>query len=504
MSVVVLDFGSQYTQLITRRFRELQAYAVLLPGTTAWEQIAVQNPQALVLSGGPNSVFTPGAPRPDPKIFEQGLPILGICYGMQLLAQELGGQVELAGQAAYGRAQLASYTGPLFSGLTGEQEVWMSHADAVTKLPEGFSSIAATPENPVVGMADPSRRIFGLQFHPEVVHTPGGSRMLANFLHLAEVPQNFSPERTLHSLIEGVRAEVGHSRVLLAISGGVDSSTLALLLARSGTEHLAVFVDNGLLRQGEREEVEAALGPLGVNLSVVDASERFLSVLTGVEDPEAKRKIIGETFVRVFEEEASRQGPFEFLAQGTLYPDVIESAGVLGAAKIKSHHNVGGLPEQMGFKLLEPFRNLFKDEVRELALLLGLPPEIRNRHPFPGPGLAVRVLGPITRERLELARQADAIFIQALKAEGLYDSVWQALTVLVPAKSVGVVGDSRRYGDVVVLRSVTSIDGMTADFGRLPWEFLDRVAQAIPQRMPQISRVVYDLTSKPPGTIEWE
>jgi GMP synthase (glutamine-hydrolysing) len=504
LSIVVLDFGSQYTQLITRRFRELQAYAVLLPGTTTWEQIAVQNPQALVLSGGPNSVFTPGAPRPDPKIFEQGLPILGICYGMQLLAQELGGQVELAGQAAYGRAQLASYTGPLFSGLTGEQEVWMSHADAVTRLPEGFSSIAATSENPVVGMADSSRRVFGLQFHPEVVHTPGGSRMLANFLQLAGVPQNFSPERTLHGLIEGVRAEVGHSRVLLAISGGVDSSTLALLLARSGTEHLAVFVDNGLLRQGEREEVEAALGPLGVNLSVVDASERFLSALTGVEDPEAKRKIIGETFVRVFEEEASRQGPFEFLAQGTLYPDVIESAGVLGAAKIKSHHNVGGLPEQMGFKLLEPFRNLFKDEVRELALLLGLPPEIRNRHPFPGPGLAVRVLGPITKERLELARQADAIFIQALKAEGLYDSVWQALTVLVPAKSVGVVGDSRRYGGVVVLRAVTSIDGMTADFGRLPWEFLDRVAQAIPQRMPQISRVVYDLTSKPPGTIEWE
>ena len=504
MSVVILDFGSQYTHLIARRFRELRAYSVVLPGYASLEEVLAQEPEALVLSGGPNSVFEPGAVRPAAGVLELEVPVLGICYGMQYLSRHAGGVVERGGRAEYGRALLTSYEGPLFAGLAGEVQVWMSHADAVTELPPGWRAVAATAENPVAAIQSPDGRRFGVQFHPEVAHTPKGMEILENFLELAGVKRDWTPDHALDAALREVSARAAGERVLLAVSGGVDSSTLALLLARAGVEHTAVFVDHGLLRLGEREEVERALKAAGVNLVTVDAGERFLSALAGVADPEAKRKIIGREFIEVFKEQAARLGPFRFLAQGTLYPDVIESAGGTGAANIKSHHNVGGLPAELGFELLEPFRFLFKDEVRELGLLLGLPDTIRLRHPFPGPGLAIRILGPVDAEKLDVLRRADDIFINALKDRGLYDEVWQALAVLTPVRSVGVTGDERRYGYVLALRAVTSVDGMTADWARLPHDFLDEVARRIPQRIPEIGRVVYDLTSKPPGTIEWE
>ncbi|WP_018460742.1 glutamine-hydrolyzing GMP synthase [Thermus oshimai] len=502
--VVVLDFGSQYTRLIARRLRELRAFSLILPGDTPWEEIAKHRPQAIILSGGPRSVYEEDAPRPDPSLWEAGLPLLGICYGMQLLAQAYGGKVERAGRAEYGKALLTAHEGPLFRGLGGEVQVWMSHQDAVTELPPGFKVAARTEENPVAAIEGKDGRTFGVQFHPEVAHTPKGMQILENFLEVAGVRRDWTPEHILEELLRGVQERVGGERVLLAVSGGVDSSTLALLLAKSGVDHLAVFVDHGLLRLGEREEVEGALRALGVNLLVVDAKARFLKALKGVEDPEEKRRRIGHTFVEVFREVARSQGPFRFLAQGTLYPDVIESAGEKGAAKIKSHHNVGGLPEDLGFELLEPFRLLFKDEVRELALLLGLPDPLRLRHPFPGPGLAVRILGEVTEERLEILRRADDLFTSLLKEWGLYDQVAQALAVLTPLRSVGVAGDERRYGHVLALRAVTTEDFMTADWARLPLEFLDEAARRITQKVPEVGRVVYDITAKPPATIEWE
>lgn len=504
MSVVILDFGSQYTHLIARRIRELRAYSVVLPGAVPLAEIQQHEPEAVVLSGGPSSVFDPEALKPDEGIFELGVPVLGICYGMQYLAQRFGGRVERGGRAEYGKAWLTRAEGPLFKGLAGELQVWMSHADAVTALPPGWQAVAATEENPVAAIQDGTGRYFGVQFHPEVAHTPKGMKVLENFLLTAGVRRDWTPEHALDVALAEVRSKASGERVLLAVSGGVDSSTLALLLARAGVEHTAVFVDHGLLRLGEREEVERALSAAGVNLVTVDARERFLQELAGVADPEAKRKIIGRAFVEVFKEQAAHLGPFRFLAQGTLYPDVIESAGGSGAANIKSHHNVGGLPSELGFELLEPFRYLFKDEVRELALLLGLPDHIRLRHPFPGPGLAIRILGPVDEEKLDLLRRADDLFINTLIDHGLYDEVWQALAVLTPVRSVGVAGDERRYGYVLALRAVTSSDGMTADWARLPHDVLDEVARKIPQRIPEIGRVVYDLTSKPPGTIEWE
>lgn len=409
-----------------------------------------------------------------------------------------------AGRAEYGKALLTRYQGPLFKGLEGEVQVWMSHQDAVTELPPGWRVVAETEENPVAAMEAPDGKTFAVQFHPEVAHTPKGMQILENFLEIAGVKRDWTPEHVLESLVKEVRERVGEDRVLLAVSGGVDSSTLALLLAKARVNHLAVFVDHGLLRLGEREEVEGALKALGVNLRVVDARERFLTALKGVEDPEEKRRIIGREFVEVFSQVAREAGPFRFLAQGTLYPDVIESAGEPGAAKIKSHHNVGGLPEDLKFELLEPFRLLFKDEVRELALLLGLPDPIRLRHPFPGPGLAVRILGEVTEEKLDILRRADDIFISLLKEWGLYSQVAQALAVLTPVRSVGVAGDERKYGYVLALRAVTTEDFMTADWARLPLDFLDEVARRITRRVPEIGRVVYDLTSKPPATIEWE
>ena len=431
-------------------------------------------------------------------------PSTRTCVWFEVGMQELGGKVERAGRAEYGKALLTRYQGPLFKGSEGEVQVWMSHQDAVTELPPGWRVVAETEENPVAAMEAPDGKTFAVQFHPEVAHTPKGMQILENFLEIAGVKRDWTPEHVLESLVKEVRERVGEDRVLLAVSGGVDSSTLALLLAKARVNHLAVFVDHGLLRLGEREEVEGALKALGVNLRVVDARERFLTALKGVEDPEEKRRIIGREFVEVFSQVAREAGPFRFLAQGTLYPDVIESAGEPGAAKIKSHHNVGGLPEDLKFELLEPFRLLFKDEVRELALLLGLPDPIRLRHPFPGPGLAVRILGEVTEEKLDILRRADDIFISLLREWGLYSQVAQALAVLTPVRSVGVAGDERKYGYVLALRAVTTEDFMTADWARLPLDFLDEAARRITRRVPEIGRVVYDLTSKPPATIEWE
>jgi GMP synthase (glutamine-hydrolysing) len=505
MSVVVLEFGSQYTPLIARRLRELNAHAVILPGTAAVEEIQLEAPQALVLSGGPRSVFDQAAPKPDPGIFSLDLPILGICYGMHLLARQFGGRVERGDRHEYGRAELTQIRGPLFDSLSQPLQVWMSHADIVREPPPGWVIAARTSETPIAAIVAPDGRMSGVQFHPEVVHTPAGKEIFENFIVSAGVGRDWTAERILDRLLHQTEEQVGRGRVLLAVSGGVDSSALALLLARVGLDHTAVFVDHGLLRQGERAEVEQALRSLGVNLVTVDASKRFIDALSGVGDPEEKRKIIGRAFIAVFMEEAEKCGPFQFLAQGTLYPDVIESAGTgVGTANIKSHHNVGGLPEELGFELVEPFNELFKDEVREVARLLGLPSAIRLRHPFPGPGLAVRILGEVTKEKLEILRQADVLFIQSLKDWHLYDEVWQALAVLTPSRSVGVAGDERRYGYVLGLRAVTSVDGMTADWARLPHEFLDAVAAKITRQIPKIGRVVYDVTSKPPATIEWE
>ncbi|ACO45396.1 glutamine-hydrolyzing GMP synthase [Deinococcus deserti] len=511
MSVVILDFGSQFTRLIARRFRELGAYSVILPGTASLERIGQENPQGIVLSGGPSSVYDERAPRPAPGVLELDVPILGVCYGMQFLAHEAGGDVKRAGKREYGKADLTRYGGQLFEGIQGEFVAWMSHSDSVTQLPAGYEVVAETEDTPVTAIENPVSRRYGVQFHPEVVHTPKGGQLLANFLKICDVKRDWTAAHIVEELIADVQHQVGDSgRVLLGISGGVDSSTLALLLARAVGERLtAVFIDHGLLRLGEREQVEAALRPLGVNLVTVDAREEFLGSLRGVSDPEQKRKIIGREFIRAFERETAKLGDFDFLAQGTLYPDVIESAGghhgdKSGAANIKSHHNVGGLPEDLKFKLVEPFRTLFKDEVREIAQLLGLPDHIRMRHPFPGPGLAIRCLGEVTEEKLEILKRVDDIFISGLREFGLYDGCSQALAVLTPIQSVGVMGDERTYSYTVALRAVTTDDYMTAEWARLPYEFLATMSNRIVNQVHEVNRVVYDITGKPPATIEWE
>ncbi|ANE43291.1 glutamine-hydrolyzing GMP synthase [Deinococcus puniceus] len=510
MSVVILDFGSQFTRLIARRFRELGAYSVILPGTASLERIAQENPQGIVLSGGPSSVYDEAAPRPAAGVLDLPVPILGVCYGMQFLAQQAGGTVARAGRREYGKADLTRYGGQLFEGIVGEFVAWMSHSDSVKALPAGYEVVAETLDTPVTAIENNVTRRYGVQFHPEVVHTPKGGQLLANFLGICGIERDWNAEHIVEDLIEGVRAQVGDGRVLLAISGGVDSSTLGLLLARAVGEKLtAVFIDHGLLRLGEREQVEAALLPLGVNLITVDARTEFMGALTGVSDPEQKRKIIGREFIRAFEREARIHGPFDYLAQGTLYPDVIESAGGLhseksGAANIKSHHNVGGLPDDLAFKLVEPFRTLFKDEVREIARLLGLPEHIRMRHPFPGPGLAIRVIGAITEEKLDILRRVDDIFISGLREFGLYDGCSQALAILTPIQSVGVMGDERTYSYTAALRAVTTDDFMTAEWARLPYDFLATMSNRIVNHVHEINRVVYDITGKPPATIEWE
>ncbi len=508
-SLVVIDYGSQYTRLITRRLRELKVFSVIETPDVTPQRLRDLDARGVVLSGGPQSVYGERAPQLPDGLLLAGLPILAICYGMQLLARALGGEVEPSSVREYGKAVLTSYGGALFAGVEGEFVAWMSHGDSVARPPDGFTVTASTSDTPVAAMEDDLRHWYGLQFHPEVRHTPKGLSLLDRFVEATGVPREWTAAHIVDAAVADVQARVGDERVLLGISGGVDSTTLGLLLHRAlGDRLVPVFVDTGMLRLGEGDEVERALRGLGVALVRVDAQERFVGALKGVVDPEEKRKVIGRAFIDVFALEARRLqadgGRIRFLAQGTLYPDVIESAGGHGAANIKSHHNVGGLPDDLDFDLIEPFRTLFKDEVREVAEALGLSPHLRDRHPFPGPGLAIRVLGEVTPERLGVLQRVDDIFISALREFDLYHDTWQALAILTPLRSVGVMGDDRTYAHTVALRAVTSVDGMTADWARLPHEFLATVSSRIVNAVPEINRVVYDITSKPPGTIEWE
>ncbi|HXF82406.1 MAG TPA: glutamine-hydrolyzing GMP synthase [bacterium] len=506
-TIVVLDFGAQYAQLIARRVRELRVHSLILPYDTPADELLRLRPKGIILSGGPNSVYDPGAPRADAALFDGRIPVLGICYGMQLMAHTLGGRTAPAGGREYGRTRLfVDDRGDLFRGLEARLLCWMSHGDAVAQLPPGFVALARTDHTPVAAMADRARRLYGVQFHPEVTHTPWGGQVLQNFLFTV---CGVRPTWTMASFIEtqtaAIREVVGERRAICALSGGVDSAAAAALVHRAiGDRLTCIFVDHGLLRRGEPEQVIRTFRDhFQIPLVHVDARDRFLARLAGVTDPEQKRRRIGEEFIVVFEERARQLNGVEFLVQGTLYPDVIES-GTRTAARIKTHHNVGGLPERLRFRLIEPFRELFKDEVREVARQLGLPDEMVWRHPFPGPGLAIRILGEVTPERLELERAADAIVVEELRSAGLMREIWQAFAVLLPVHSVGVMGDARTYGHTVAVRAVTSEDGMTADWARLPEDLLERISSRITREVPGISRVLYDITSKPPATIEWE
>lgn len=515
--VLILDFGSQYTRLIARRVREAGVYAEIWSPLVAADKIADFAPCGVILSGGPASTIGATPPAAPAVVFELGVPVLGICYGMQTMAAQLGGRVEDSGEREFGHARLSlSATGSLFDGLVGaedgavaELDVWMSHGDRVIEAPAGFFVLAATDSSPVAAMADESRHYYGLQFHPEVTHTPAGARILERFVRdICGATGAWTPANIIADHVAAIRARVGDERVVVALSGGVDSAvTAALIHAAIGDRLIAVFVDHGLLRAGESDEVMRAFAEhLGVRVDRVEASKRFLDALSGVSDPEAKRKCIGRTFIEIFEAEAKRLEGVRWLAQGTIYPDVIESAAAEtgGAQVIKSHHNVGGLPGRMNLELLEPLRDLFKDEVRKIGRELGLPQSLIGRHPFPGPGLAVRILGEITPEKIELVRAADAIFIAALREADLYDRVSQAFAVFLPVRSVGVMGDQRRYDYVIALRAVETTDFMTARWARLPWDFLDEVSRRIINRVDGIARVVYDISGKPPATIEWE
>ncbi len=509
-TIVVIDFGSQYSLLITRRIRECQVYAVLVDHDTPWEKIESLNPKGFILSGGPASVYEQGAPQAAPWVYESGLPVMGICYGMGVLAKQLGGQVTPGIKREYGQALLhiSEVDSPLFAGIDNPSQVWMSHADRIEAMPSGFRSLAYTENSPIAVMGNDSG-VFGLQFHPEVVHTPQGKTMLRNFAYrVCGCRGDWTMGNFINESMERIHQQVGDGKIINALSGGVDSAVVASLIHRAvGDQLTCIFVNNGLLR---REEVERTFNVfrlnLGMQINFVDATDRFLKRLKGVTDPERKRKAIGQEFIKVFEEEAKKLGKVDFLAQGTLYPDVIESAssGSSVSAKIKTHHNVGGLPKKMVLKLIEPLRYLFKDEVRLLGVELGLPEEMVWRQPFPGPGLAIRIIGEVTREKLEILRSADFIVMNEIKKAHLYRQLWQTFAVLTDVRSVGVMGDHRTYGYLVGVRAVTSEDAMTADWARMPYDVLARISNRIVNEVPEVNRVVYDITSKPPSTIEWE
>jgi GMP synthase (glutamine-hydrolysing) len=508
--VLVLDFGGQYSQLIARRIRECGVFSELLPHDVEVERVRARRPRALVLSGGPASVYAEGAPPLRRELLELGIPVLGICYGMQLMVHELGGKVEPAEKAEFGRTALtlADSGGRLLAGLPAEQQCWMSHRDTVFSPPPGFEALASSPSSPVAACEDPARGLYGIQFHPEVVHTPYGTEILQRFLRqIAGCERDWSPASVVAEQVERIRAQVGDGKVICGLSGGVDSATAAVLVHRAvGDQLTCVLVDHGLMRKNEAEQVVSAFrDQLGIPLVVVDARDRFLDRLSGVVEPELKRKIIGEEFIRVFEEEAARLSDARYLVQGTLYSDVIESGGGTGAATIKSHHNVGGLPEDLELELVEPLRMLFKDEVRAVGVELGLPERFVWRQPFPGPGLAIRIVGDeVTAERLDILREADAVLQEEVRAAGLYRELWQSFCVLPVVRSVGVQGDERTYAYPIVIRAVTSDDAMTADWARLPYDLLERVSSRIINEIPHVNRVALDVSSKPPSTIEWE
>ncbi len=508
-SIVILDYGSQYTQLIARRIREFEVFSVILPCTASLEEIRAYRPLGIVLSGGPASVYEEDAPTLDEGVLQLGLPVLGICYGFYLLGQALGGEIDRSNRREYGLAELNCEVGSgLLAGLDSVEQVWMSHGDAMHELPAGASSLASSPGSPVCAFVHEERRLYGLQFHPEVSHTVHGGKVLRNFVfEICGAKAEWTREHFIDQNVRELRERIGEERVFCAVSGGVDSTVLAALLSRAlGEQVECVFIDTGLLRKNEGDEVEALFARyMDVSLRRINAGPEFLAALEGVEEPEAKRKAIGHTFIRVFERVSKELGDMPYLAQGTLYPDVIESVSVGGpSATIKSHHNVGGLPDDMKFELVEPLRELFKDEVREVGAALNLPRDFLMRHPFPGPGLAVRILGQITPEAVTVLQEADAIFMDELRASGWYDKVWQALSVLLPVRSVGVMGDFRTYENVVALRAVDSLDGMTANWSELPHDLLERVSNRIIGNVRGVNRVVYDISSKPPATIEWE
>lgn len=506
--IVVLDFGSQYTQIIARKLREAGVYSEIVPYNESVADIMSKTPKGIILSGGPASVYANDSYHPNNEIFELNIPILGICYGMQLISQHFGGSVVPADHHEYGKAKL-SFIGanPIFKDTLDGQIVWMSHGDKVENIPAGFEKIATSENSPYAAIANISKKIYAFQFHPEVYHSEYGSKLLKNFAkYICGCESTWNMGSFAKEQIKKIQEKVGNKKVLCAVSGGVDSSVVATLLAEAiGNQVIPVFVDNGLLRANEKEQVETMFASRGVKLITVDASEIFLNKLKGVSEPEKKRKIIGETFIEVFDKEAKKHSGIEFLAQGTLYTDVIESVSVKGPSKtIKSHHNVGGLPSWMKFELIEPLREIFKDEVRALGLELGLPKDMINRHPFPGPGLAIRIMGEVNRPDLELLRKADVIMLDVLHSTGYYDKTWQAFTVLLNVKSVGVMGDNRTYDNTVCVRIVEATDGMTATFAHIPHDILETISRRIINEVDGINRVVYDISSKPPATIEWE
>ena len=509
-TILVLDFGSQYSQLIARRIREVNVYSRIVPFRISAEEIRKEAPAGIILSGGPASVYSEHAPKCDPAIFELGIPILGICYGLQLTVQTLGGEVTRGKAREYGKATVITHDEcPLFEDFPGEAQVWMSHGDKVTRLPEGFQSFAHTDNTEYAGIQNPERKIYGIQFHPEVVHTPMGQLVIENFCcGICGCTGSWTMESFIQRSVKEIQEKVGTDNVILGLSGGVDSSVAAALIHKAiGDQLTCIFVNNGVLRKGEAERVKELFGgTFKIPLVYVDATDRFLDKLAGVTEPEKKRKIIGHEFISVFDDACRNIPNVKFLAQGTTYPDVIESVPIdeNPSAMIKSHHNVGGLPEKMNLKLLEPLSHLFKDEVREVGRKLGLPEEMVMRQPFPGPGLAVRTLGEVTREKLEVLRNADEIIVDEMKAAGLYYKIWQTFGVFIPVKTVGVMGDERTYDNVIAIRAVDSRDGMTADWVRLPYDLMERISNRIINEVNGVNRVVYDLTSKPPGTIEWE